>query len=97
MTPRALVLSVLGASAAVTAQTLAPVIGVLTLPNALPAPLANFSSQFPASYASWLGSGGARVVPILYDAPASATLALLAQLNGAVLTGGARPSSRRTA
>ena len=81
-------LCILLAACAASAQTLEPIIGVLTLPNTLPAPLANYTSQFPASYASWLGSGGARVVPIHFDAPAAATLALLAQLNGAVLTGG---------
>ena len=71
------------------AQTAMPVIGVLSLPMDLPPPLANYSSYFVASYVKWLEAGGARVVPILYDAPAEATLALLAQLNGAVLTGGA--------
>jgi gamma-glutamyl hydrolase len=78
----------LARAASAQATTATPVVGILTLPNALPAPLANFTSQFPASYASWVGSGGARVVPLLYDAPAEATRALLAQLNGAVLTGG---------
>ena len=71
------------------ASNLSPVIGILSLPNELPAPLANAShSYFVASYAQWLQSAGARVVPILYDAPTEVTRALLKQINGAVLTGG---------
>ena len=65
-----------------------PTIGILTLPNDLPPSLSDYASYFPASYARWVESGGARAVPILYDGPASQTRELLASLNGAVLTGG---------
>ena len=41
-----------------------------------------------SSYTTWVWSGGARVVPIPYDAPLDTTRALLKQLNGAVFTGG---------
>jgi arylsulfatase A-like enzyme/gamma-glutamyl-gamma-aminobutyrate hydrolase PuuD len=77
------------AAAQPAASNLSPVIGILSLPNELPAPLANAShSYFVASYAQWLQSAGARVVPILYDAPLEVNRALIKQINGAVLTGG---------
>lgn len=46
-------------------------------------------SDFPASYVKFLESGGARVVPIPYDLPASDVKALLSNINGALFTGGA--------
>ena len=71
------------------ATTARPIIGVLTLPNDLPPALSTYSSYFLASYVKWLESGGARVAPIRYDGPPAETRALLASLNGALLTGGA--------
>ena len=87
LSPRGALL--LASAAAAAAQSTMPVIGILSLPMDLPAPVANFSSYFVASYVKWLEAGGARVVPLLFDAPASATQALLAQLNGVLITGGA--------
>ena len=65
-----------------------PIIGILTMPNTAYAK-SHGASFFPASYVKFLESGGARVVPILFDAPAASTLALLRQINGALFTGGA--------
>ena len=63
-----------------------PVIGVLSLPNTYPT--VNAHSAFPASYVKFLESGGSRVVPIPYDLAPANLAALLAQLNGALFTGG---------
>ena len=65
MRPRALAASALlsssagGAGAGGAGGSLRPIIGVLTLPNDLPPSQASLASYFPASYASWLESGGA--------------------------------------
>lgn len=61
-----------------------------TLPCVDAAPIFSlFASLARAADVKWLESGGARVVPIRFDSPPAATSALLASLNGAVLTGGA--------
>jgi gamma-glutamyl hydrolase len=65
-----------------------PIIGILTMPNTEYDAL-HGAQFFPASYVKFLESGGARVVPIRYDAPAAATRDLLRQINGALFTGGA--------
>lgn len=64
-----------------------PIIGILSMPNSDYAKTHGYS-QFPASYVKWLESGGARVVPIPFDAPLSTTKQLLSQINGALFTGG---------
>lgn len=83
---RAAALTALAAGAC--SSTLRPVIGVLSLPNDLPPSLSQYTSYFPASYAQWLESGGARVAAVRFDAPAAQTQQLLSSLNGVVLTGG---------
>jgi gamma-glutamyl hydrolase len=62
-----------------------PVIGILTLPYSGPY---NGTSYFPASYVKWVESGGARVVPIHYDASPVDILNTLRSINGALFTGG---------
>lgn len=64
-----------------------PIIGILTLPNSIPG-FSSYESYFPASYAMWLASGGARVVPLPFTASSSSTLAMLKSLNGVLFTGG---------
>ena len=64
-----------------------PVIGILSLPNTYASVSAH--SEFPASYVKFLEAGGSRVVPIPYDLPPASLASLLAQLNGALFTGGA--------
>ena len=65
-----------------------PIIGILTMPNTAYAK-SHGAQFFPASYVKFLESGGARVVPIRYDAPEATTRDLLRQINGALFTGGA--------
>jgi gamma-glutamyl hydrolase len=88
-TSRLAALAVLAASALAQAPANPqPIIGILTLPND-GYPKTSGAQYFPASYVKWLEAGGARVVPLRYDAPAAATRNLLRQINGALFTGGA--------
>jgi gamma-glutamyl hydrolase len=64
-----------------------PIIGILSLPNSVPG-FNSFQSYFPASYVKWLESAGARVIPLLYDAPAATIKQQLQYINGAFFTGG---------
>jgi gamma-glutamyl hydrolase len=77
-----------GLAAAQPAINPQPIIGILTMPNTAYAK-SHGAQFFPASYVKFLESGGARVVPIFYDAKASETQDLLRQINGALFTGGA--------
>lgn len=83
----ALLLSALALARA--ASTTRPIIGILTMPNTDFSAHPRNASFFPASYAKFLESGGARVVPIPFDLPAPALAALLRNINGALFTGGA--------
>jgi gamma-glutamyl hydrolase len=65
-----------------------PIVGILSMPNTAYAASHGFSF-FPASYVKWLEAGGARVVPIPFDLAEPQLSALLAQINGALFTGGA--------
>jgi len=66
-----------------------PIVAILTLPVDLPDNPPGTTSYFPASYVKFVEAAGARVVPLRYDAPPSATAALLSRVNGVVFTGGA--------
>lgn len=66
--------------------TTRPIIGILTMPSPYKTHPGSF---FPASYVKFLESGGSRVVPIPYDLSPAALSALLANINGALFTGGA--------
>jgi gamma-glutamyl hydrolase len=63
-----------------------PVIGVLTQP--LDGLGASGSAYIAASYVKYLETAGARVVPVLWDAPAPALAQLMGGLNGLLLPGG---------
>jgi len=69
----------------------APVIAVLAMPEFKPPPWQAKRSYIAASYVKWLEAHGARVVPLLYDAPRSETTQLLSQVNGVLFPGGAFP------
>ncbi|GMH57385.1 hypothetical protein TL16_g02366 [Triparma laevis f. inornata] len=54
----------------------------------------NAVSYFDASYAQWLGQGGARIVPVPYDIDEGDLEVLFGKLNGVLFTGGpATPES----
>lgn len=63
-------------------QAASPVIGILTQPS-------NGEYIIAASYVKWLEAGGARSIPIPYDAPPSLVEELFGQINGLFLPGGA--------
>lgn len=69
----------------VAAQRASPVIGIISQPKG--------SKQdeyvIAASYVKWLEAGGARSIPIPYDAPPSLVEELFGQINGLLLPGGA--------
>mmetsp|Transcript_13325 Transcript_13325/g.30389 ORF Transcript_13325/g.30389 Transcript_13325/m.30389 type:complete len:345 (-) Transcript_13325:53-1087(-) len=69
----------------------APVVAILAMPEFKPAPNQPKRSYIGASYVKWLEAHGARVIPLLYDAPRSETKLLLGQVNGVVFPGGAFP------
>lgn len=60
-----------------------PVIGVMTQP--IPG---DTSTYIAASYIKWIEAGGARSIPIPYDAPAEMVEDLFSQVNGVLFTGG---------
>jgi gamma-glutamyl hydrolase len=64
-----------------------PIIGILSTPQDLSA-YPQYTSYIPAGYVKWLESGGARVVALPFDAPASALDDLFPYLNGFLFTGG---------
>ena len=80
-----LVAAALSSGAAGQAPEARPVIGILTHPSSNET---RGHSYIAASYVKWLESGGARVVPILYDLPEASLRTLLESLNGALFTGG---------
>ncbi|EGG14019.1 peptidase C26 family protein [Cavenderia fasciculata] len=64
-----------------------PIIGILTQPTN--GDMANYGDQYlAASYVKYVESGGARVVPILYDSPADEIKSLFQSINGVFLPGG---------
>ena len=81
------------ATAASLASHLQPVVGVLTIP---PDPTSDVTGNFStidASYVKWLESGGAIVVPILFNATADEVTRKFYTLSGIFLTGGpAKPT-----
>lgn len=70
-------------------HTTSPVVGILAQPNSF----SNDTSHqyIAASYVKWLEVGGARSVPIPYDAPPALLDDLLSQINGLLLPGGGAP------
>jgi len=63
-----------------------PIIGILTLPNYHPEyPSVSF---LVASYVKWIESGGARVVPILYNSTTEELQTTVSYVNGVLFTGG---------
>lgn len=69
-----------------------PVIGVLTIPPAAKTDDVNFST-IHSTYVRWLQSGGAVVVPILFNDTAANIEALFPKLSGVLFTGGpAKPT-----
>jgi len=68
----------------------APVIGVLSQPHHT---LHNNQTEYiiAASYIKWLEAGGARSIPIPYDAPDELVDEILQQVNGVLFPGGGSP------
>ena len=62
-----------------------PIIAVLAQP------LGNATDYLPASYVKWLELGGARVVPVMYEATDREVDAIFANTNGLLLIGGDAP------
>ena len=62
-----------------------PIIAVLAQP------LGNATDYLPASYVKWLELGGARVVPVMYEATDRDVDAIFANTNGLLLIGGDAP------
>jgi gamma-glutamyl hydrolase len=60
-----------------------PVIGVMTQPIS-----GDTSTYIAASYIKWIEAGGARSIPIPYDAPSEMVEDLFSQVNGVLFTGG---------
>ena len=54
-------------------------------------PLGNATDYLPASYVKWLELGGARVVPVMYEATDRQVDAIFANTNGLLLIGGDAP------
>ena len=54
-------------------------------------PLGNATDYLPASYVKWLELGGARVVPVMYEATDREVDAIFANTNGLLLIGGDAP------
>lgn len=68
---------------AASAASVSPVIGILSQPGW------NSQNHFiAASYVKWLEAGGARSIPIPYDAPPALLDDLFGQINGLLLPGG---------
>lgn len=72
-----------------------PVIGILTIPSSFTSRPPENYSYFPASYAKFVESVGARVIPIPYDAPFENITFLLNQINGVIFTGGGANKTAR--
>jgi len=69
---------------------LRPIIGILTQPTVpvLTSALNNGSSFITASYVKWVESGGARVVPIPYNASQEELSYFFSSVNGLLMPGG---------
>jgi gamma-glutamyl hydrolase len=86
------VASVSSSSSSFSLSLSSPVIGILTQP------IVNSSdTMVAASYVKWLEAGGARSIPIPYDAPPTMVQELFYQVNGILFPGGASavPDSAR--
>ena len=68
--------------------TVAPIVGIVTIPSDYPQYSADSWSYFATSYVKYLESAGAQVIPIQYDLPQSNITFLLDNINGVLFTGG---------
>ena len=71
------------------ASSPSPVIGILSQPSGGEKNTTKDEFIIAASYVKWLEAGGARSIPIPYDAPAALVEDLFGQINGLLLPGGA--------
>jgi len=65
-----------------------PIFGIISIPSDLAQYPADQWSYFPTSYAKFIESGGAQVIPIQYDLPRENLTALLNSVNGVLFPGG---------
>jgi len=65
-----------------------PIFGIISIPSDFAQYPADQWSYFPTSYAKFIESGGAQVVPIQYDLPRDNLTALLNSVNGVLFPGG---------
>eukprot|EP00928_Gymnodinium_smaydae_P010482 TRINITY_DN13960_c0_g1_i1.p1 TRINITY_DN13960_c0_g1~~TRINITY_DN13960_c0_g1_i1.p1 ORF type:complete len:373 (-),score=73.34 TRINITY_DN13960_c0_g1_i1:82-1200(-) len=79
------------ANSASTDTSFSPVIGVLAMPEFKPSWRQSKRSYLASSYVKFFEAQGARIVPIVHDAPPADVRSLLERVNGLVFPGGAFP------